>query len=332
MDFAIIGAGMAGLACADALKDAGHNVALFDKARGPGGRMSTRRMTTPLGNVSFDHGAQYFTARESGFRRLVDAWCEAKIALPWPTAGDDAWIGIPGMNAPVRHMAASHAVAWGSLVTGMVRKTNRWWLVGDFGEQGPFDALILAIPAEQAAAILSLHDFAMARIAMMARSQPCWTAMFAFDAPLDNVAPVIRNQGEIAWAARNSAKPGRCGPEAWVVQANASWSDCWLEAPLEQVSQMLLAALAEQAGRAVPKPIASAAHRWRYALSAGTGDGALWNPDLGLGACGDWLLGPRVECAWLSGRMLADICIGTDPIDQRFRLIQHADVQDAVLR
>jgi renalase len=332
MDFAIIGAGMAGLTCADALKDVGHNVALFDKGRGPGGRMSTRRMTTPLGNVSFDHGAQYFTARESGFRRLVDAWCEAKIALPWPTAGDDAWIGIPGMNAPVRHMAASHAVAWGSLVTGMVRKTNRWWLVGDFGEKGPFDALILAIPAEQAAAILSLHDFAMARIAMMARSQPCWTAMFAFDAPLDNVAPVIRNQGEIAWAARNSAKPGRCGPEAWVVQANASWSDCWLEAPLEQVSQMLLAALAEQAGRAVPKPIASAAHRWRYALSAGTGDGALWNPDLGLGACGDWLLGPRVECAWLSGRMLADICIGTDPIDQRFRLIQHAGVQGAVLR
>jgi predicted NAD/FAD-dependent oxidoreductase len=62
MDFAIIGAGMAGLACADALKEAGHNVALFDKGRGPGGRMSTRRMETPLGEVAFDHGAQYFTA------------------------------------------------------------------------------------------------------------------------------------------------------------------------------------------------------------------------------------------------------------------------------
>ena len=306
MDFAIIGAGMAGLACADALKDADHQVALFDKGRGPGGRMSTRRMETPLGDVAFDHGAQYFTARDPGFRRLTDAWCAAKIVLPWPAAGDDAWVGIPGMNAPVRHIAASHAVAWGNLVTGIVRNSNRWWLVGKEGNVGPFDAVILAIPAEQAAAILSLHDFPMARFALMARSQPCWTGMYVFDRPLDDVAPVIRNQGPIAWATRNSAKPGRCGPEAWVIQANACWTDAWLEAPQEQVSVMLLAALAEQTGRPIRKPIASASHRWRYALSAGTGDGALWNPELGLGACGDWLLGPRVECAWLSGRKMAE--------------------------
>ncbi len=306
MDFAIIGAGMAGLACADALKDAGHHVALFDKGRGPGGRMSTRRMETPLGDVAFDHGAQYFTARDPEFRRLTDAWCAAKVVLPWPAAGDDAWVGIPGMNAPVRHMAASHSVAWGSLITGMVRSSNRWWLAGEEGKVGPFDAVILAIPAEQAAAILSLHDFPMARFALMARSQPCWTGMFVFDRPLDDVAPVIRNQGEIAWATRNSAKPGRGGPEAWVIQANACWTDTWLEAPQEQVSAMLLGALAEQTGRPIREPIAAASHRWRYALSAGTGDGALWNPGLGLGACGDWLLGPRVECAWLSGRMMAD--------------------------
>lgn len=306
MDFAIIGAGMAGLACADALKDAGHNLALFDKGRGPGCRMSTRRMETPLGDVAFDHGAQYFTARDPGFRRLTDAWCAAKIVLPWPAAGVDTWVGIPGMNAPVRHMAASHAVAWGRLVTGIVRNTDHWWLVGEEGKVGPFKAVILAIPAEQAAAILSLHDFPMARFALMARSQPCWTGMFVFDRPLDDVAPVIRNQGEIAWATRNSAKPGRCGPEAWVIQANACWTNTWLEAPQEQVSAMLLAALAEQTGRPIQEPIAAASHRWRYALSAGTGDGALWNHDLGLGACGDWLLGPRVECAWLSGRMMAD--------------------------
>ena len=55
------------------------------------------------------------------------------------------------------------------------------------------------------------------------------------------------------------------------------------------------------AGSELPRPIAAVSHRWRYALSAGTGDGAMWNSDLALGVCGDWLLGPRVECAWLSG-------------------------------
>ena len=313
MNFAIIGAGMAGLACADALKTAGHCAALFDKGRRPGGRMSTRRLETPLGEAAFDHGAQYFTARDPGFRRLVDSWSDLGIAAPWPQAGADAWVGLPGMNAIVGQMAAPHAVQWGHLVTGMVRKHGAWWPIGKAGESGPFDAVILAIPAEQAAAILSLHDFSMARIALMARSQPCWTGMFVFDRPLDGLPSVMRGRGDIAWAARNSAKPGRSGPEAWVVQASALWSAARLEAPQEQILAMLHVALAEAAGCAIPAPVAAVSHRWRFALSAGTGDGALWNPEIGLGVCGDWLLGPRVECAWLSGRMLADSCIATQP-------------------
>lgn len=310
MRFAIIGAGMAGLACADALKAAGHNVSLFDKGRGPGGRMSTRRLETPAGPVSLDHGAQYFTARDPDFLRLVRGWSDQGIALPWPLAGADAWVGMPGMNAIVRHMAAAHDVSWAHLVSSLSRRNGAWWLVSNSSEAGPFDAVLLAIPAEQAAAMLSLHDFAMGRTALFARSQPCWTGMFVFSQPLDALPPLVRNTCNLAWAAGNSAKPGRAGPEAWVVQANATWSSEWLEAAPEQVSVMLLAELARATGCTIPEPVTAAAHRWRFALSAGTGDGALWNPDLRLGVCGDWLLGPRVECAWLSGRMLAERCGG----------------------
>ena len=311
MKVAIIGAGMAGLGCADALRDAGHSVAIFDKGRGPGGRMSTRRLQTPLGEVAIDHGAQYFTARDPGFSRLVEGWSEQGIAAPWAPAGPDAWVGVPGMSAIIKQMAADHAVAWRSLITGMARKHDQWWLTGEAGRSGPFDVVVLAIPAEQAAAILSLHDFVMARIALMARSQPCWTGMFVFDRPLDGLPSVIRNKGDIAWAARNSAKPGRAGTEAWVVQASPGWSDARLETPPEAVSALLLTALFDGTVSAPPEPIATAAHFWRYALSAGTGHGALWNRDIGLGVCGDWLLGPRVECAWISGQRLAEACIAS---------------------
>ena len=306
---AIVGAGIAGLACADALKAAGHEVSLFDKGRGPGGRMSTRRMETPLGEAAFDHGAQYFAARDPDFRAEVAGWQAGGIATPWPEAGAEAWVGVPGMNAVVCRMAANHMVELGLLVTGLVRKNGAWWLASQRGEIGPFDAALLAIPAEQAAAILSLHDFSMGRTALTARSQPCWTGMFAFSEALEHMPPVIRHAGNIEWAARNSSKPGRSGPEAWVVQMNAVWSTRWLESPPEDICAMLLAALAEAAGQALPAPVMATAHRWRFALSAGMGDGALWNGQLRLGACGDWLLGPRVECAWLSGRMLAERAI-----------------------
>jgi predicted NAD/FAD-dependent oxidoreductase len=226
------------------------------------------------------------------------------------------------MNAVIRQMTVGHEVNWGHLVSELLRKHGAWWLMGEAGESGPFDGVILAIPAEQATSILSLHDFPMARISLMARSQPCWTGMFVFDRPLDGLPALIRNRGDIAWAARNNAKPGRSGPEAWVTQASALWSAARLEAPQEQISALLCEALAKATSCEIPEPIVAVSHRWRFALSAGTGDGALWNPDIGLGVCGDWLLGPRVECAWLSGRMLADSRIGTDPIEWEIRLDQ----------
>lgn len=48
MRIGAIGAGMAGLSCAQALRRQGHAVVLFDKGRGPGGRMSSRRIDTRL--------------------------------------------------------------------------------------------------------------------------------------------------------------------------------------------------------------------------------------------------------------------------------------------
>jgi predicted NAD/FAD-dependent oxidoreductase len=77
MRIGIIGAGMAGLSCAQALRDQGHHPVLFDKGRGPGGRMSTRRIDTPLDEAAFDHGAQYLTARDPAFVAQVDRWAQA---------------------------------------------------------------------------------------------------------------------------------------------------------------------------------------------------------------------------------------------------------------
>jgi len=313
MQIAIIGAGMAGLAAANAFASAGHSVALFDKGRGAGGRMSTRRLTTPLGEAGFDYGAQYFTARDPAFVRVVRDWQDSGIATPWPLAGKDAWIGTPGMNAVIKHMAASHQITWNCLVGGAFRNGDQWWLSSNQGEAGPFDAIILAIPAEQAAAFLSLLDFGMARVAMSARSQPCWAAMFAFDQRLNGLPDIIRQDGDIAWAARNNAKSGRTGPEAWIVQAMPAWSVAHLECPQDEILRRLHATLEATAGHALPAPVAASAHRWRYALSAGTSDGALWNPLTQIGVCGDWLLGPRVECAWLSGQTLVQRVLASYP-------------------
>lgn len=306
MRVAIIGAGMAGLSCAERLAQFGHEVSLFDKGRGAGGRMSTRRIETQMGAASFDHGAQYFTVRDQGFAKVVADWSAKALAAPWPEAGLDAWVGVPGMSAVIREMANRQNVEFGFLAKGLVRDGFGWSIVGELETRGVFDAVVVATPAEQASSILALHDFDMARSALLARSQPCWTVMLAFATPAPAKSNIIRDRGPIAWAARNSAKPGRETVECWVIQGTATWSTAQIDEAADSVITLLKNALENEIGAPIPEILFSAAHRWRYALSSGAGLGALWNKEIGLGVCGDWLVGPRVECAWLSGQELAE--------------------------
>lgn len=301
----VIGAGMAGLSCASSLESVGYKVTLLDKARGPGGRMSTRRIETPLGGSAFDHGAQYFTVRNAGFREQVLVWETAGAAIRWPAAGADAWIGNPGMNAVIKAIAVGRNIHWQSLAVSVERKDGGWLVQTNTGTLGPFHSIAVAIPAEQAQPLILPHEPEFAAAAGLARSLPCWSAMFTFATPLPVSRDILRDRGPIGWAARNSAKPGRSGPEAWVVQGSAQWSENNLEVDADKVAACLLAEFAIALEVDLPEPLTATAHRWRYAQSAALGFGALWNSELRLGVCGDWLLGPRVECAWLSGQQLA---------------------------
>ncbi len=303
---AIVGAGMAGLACAEALRERGFATALFDKGRKPGGRMSSRSGDSPAGPVGFDHGAQYMTGRDPAFVARLAAWREAGLVAPWPAAGAEAWVGVPAMNAPLVALARDLPVRWETRVDALVREAAGWRLRGDGLDEGGFSAVLTAIPAEQTGPLLADHAPALAEVARGTPSAPCWTAMAAFPARLDVAGDVLRTDGAIGWAARNSAKPGRPATEAWVIQAGPDWSRAHLEEEADAVAQALLAAFFAAAGLAPVAPALLKAHRWRYARSGAARREVLWDPHARLGACGDWLTGPRVENAWLSGRRLAE--------------------------
>jgi predicted NAD/FAD-dependent oxidoreductase len=161
--------------------------------------------------------------------------------------------------------------------------------------------------------LLVAHDPAMAAMAQACPSAPCWTAMVAFDEPIAIAEDIIRDAGIIGWAARNSAKPGRGGTEAWVIQATADWSREHLEDDASSVVDALLSALTTKATQMLPAPVIRIGHRWRYARAKATQQhGALWNDAARIGAVGDWLLAPRIESAWLSGRMLAERILTVD--------------------
>lgn len=306
-DILIIGAGMAGLSCATLLARAGSDVRLLDKGRGPGGRMAARRAEIAGEIVSFDHGAQYFAARDEGFQAAVAEWEILGVVSRWDAAGPDAWVGIPGMNAPIRAMAQELDVRWATRALALQRNSDLWRV--DTGEEN-FTArhVLVAVPAEQAAELLNDVAPDLAAVATSVRSDPCWAVMAGFARRLDIEADGLRSpDAAIASAARNSAKPKRGGEECWVLHASPERSREIIDLPKEEAGAALLADFFKQTGTTPVDPIHIAAHRWLYAMPAAlAGEPARYDIELGLGIAGDYLHGPHVEGAFLSGRALAE--------------------------
>ncbi len=309
-DILIIGAGMAGLTCATALAHAGRDVRVLDKGRGPGGRMAARRAEVAGETVSFDHGAQFFTARDPGFQSAVKAWEAKGVVASWPAAGDEAWVGTPGMNAPIRSMAQALNVCWNIQVDGIKRHENQWFVSSS---EGSFSAksLLIAVPAEQAHALLNDASPQLAHIPAEVQSAPCWAVMAAFETRLPVDSDALSNpDAAISWAARNSAKPGRSGEECWVLHASPARSREVLDLPKEEVAALLLKDFFQQTGIAPVAATHLAAHRWLYAMPSTTaGDAAHFDGSARIGLAGDYCHSPRVEGAWISGKVLAEMVL-----------------------
>ncbi|MFN7055380.1 NAD(P)/FAD-dependent oxidoreductase [Hyphomonas sp.] len=315
MRIAVIGAGIAGLAAARKLANAGLEISVFDKGRGPGGRMASRRVLLEGREVSFDHGAQYFTARDPAFRAAVEGWIAEGAVAAWSPRrlgglpGEAWYVGQPGMNAVIRSLSGGLAVSWSTRVTAITGAPGEWWLQMEDGlEEGPFSRVIVAVPAEQAAPLLAGPAPALSEAAGRIRSLPCWTAMLVHDVPLGIELDAIEpppGASLIAWAARGSSKPGRADADAWVVQAAADWSSRHIELTPEEAASLLAAEFSHLTRAPVPAFIT--AHRWRYArVAEPLGQPFMADADLSIATCGDWHLGARVEAAWLSGHTLAE--------------------------
>ena len=324
---AVIGAGIAGAACAASLQQAGEQVSLFDKSRGAGGRMATRRAnwTDDAGaphSADFDHGAPWFSARHPRFRAAlaraqragaVQAW-QPQVHAAWPAPRNrPSFVATPNMPALCHYLVGELPVHTGHAVQRLQRNRAGWQLVLEGGVcAGPFDQVMLALPPAQAAVLLAGHQDGWADELMALRMHACWTLMAVtndVDWPWD-AADIDREP--LARVLRNDRKPGRqpyLGHASWVAHATPAWSAAHLEAEPQAVAADLGAALAALLPAGPLRWHHRHAHRWRYAAPAGTATRSrecLFDAELGLGVCGDHFGAGTVEAAWRSGDELAD--------------------------
>jgi renalase len=171
---------------------------------------------------------------------------------------------------------------------------------------GPFDAVMIALPAAQAASLLGTAVHAFGEAAGQAVLAPCWAVMAHFPSyDLTKPDVVQTEDSPVSWAAREGSRPGHSQePNIWTLHASAAWSRAHLDDEAGAVGQMLVHEF--RALTSAPPGDTIQAHRWRYALAeTSLGVPCLWDPKARLGVCGDWCLGRRIEAAYDSGIDLA---------------------------
>lgn len=310
----VVGAGISGLLAARRLAHRGANVRIFEKSRGLGGRLATRRGAAGV----FDHGAQFFTARDPQFQALGREWEKAGVVKPWADGfalsggglkqdGETRFCGTRGMTSLAKHLAEGLDLRLNTRVTGLESSAGGWQLTVEGGATFRGDAVLLTAPVPQSLALLSqggvrLHAAVQDRLERISYA-PCLALLIQLAGPSRIPTPGgVWFPGEpVAWMADNRLKgisEGRAS--AVTLHAGPDFSRRFWDAPEKEVTAQLLEVAEPWLGGA---PVQTQLHRWRYSLPIVTDTErclVLREPAV-LALAGDAFGGPRVEGAALSG-------------------------------
>jgi hypothetical protein len=282
----VVGAGIAGLACARELLDAGVPARVIERGRVVGGRLASKRLDDRYADI----GAAYLTADHPAFRGLLDSWRIAGLAHPWTdTFRVHDGAGVSSTTGPVRWAAPG---GLRSLAENLARELDVT-LRQEVTALPAADAVVLAMPGPQAQRITALdlaQEWSPVLSAVLTYPDRVWDdfhGAFVNDHP---VLTTICDDGD------------RRGDRAPVLVAHstADFARPRLADPAAAAGDMA-AAVGELIG--LPAAASVRVHRWTFAQPA-PGDG-LFHRAGNVYVAGDAFGRPRVQTAWLSGRAVA---------------------------
>lgn len=304
----VVGAGVAGLMAASALRDAGASVTVVDKGRSPGGRLATRR----VGGAVFDHGAQFFTVRDPRLAPQLARWRNAGAVEPW---FDDVFRGARGMSSLSRHLAEGLSITLDARVASVARHGEGWLVRTEAGAVWRGDTVILTAPVPQSLALVDAGGVTLStdlRASLEGLTYaPCLAGLFegAWPESLPSHGVARVESAPLSWLASNAAK-GISERPSLTAHASTAWSQARWGDDDDAVLEALREAVEGVTG-ATAIPVAL--KRWRYARPARTLPGPVVHRDgdarllfTGDAFDGD---GGRVEGAARAGLSAASIAL-----------------------
>lgn len=329
-DIAVIGAGIAGLICAQQLTQAGYSVVVVEKSRGVGGRIATRR----LHDTFADHGTCYLQPQGEPLERLVRVLHDCHVLEVWTdrvyelaphqkqlqaTKPSPRYIAPTGMTAIAKFLATGLEI-WLNRRVGAIAPTaeDYWHFTCDPTDTIAAKAVVVAIPAPQALMLLeSLSDNGLPAVFLeelrLVEFDPCLSVIAGYTNQ-SQLEPEWRaltfiDDPYLDWVGWDSSKRIAASAPVIVLHSSAKFAQQHLDTDdLHPAGYQMLSQAAERLLPWFNTPEWVQVHRWRYAFPRRPWQQAYLSAEtpLPLVCCGDWCGGNQVGSAMLSGLAAAE--------------------------
>jgi renalase len=318
----IVGSGVAGLAAARLLSQAGHDVVVWERSDHVGGRVET----VAIEGYVFDPGATSIAPRGMAIEHVMLHELDTShlLRVEEPIYTHEALRVIPGdpsRNAARYTYDEGNACLPKLLAEGLDVQLNRQ--VEEITRSGQSfvvfdeacDALILTAPIPQTSVLLwTLHE---SRPVANAKYRSCIAVMLGFAQPAPDVhyhaLLDVEQRHPLTWLSLESVKSPKRAPEgccAMLAQMGPSYSLMQYNKADQEIIDDVLIYLQRLYGAGFQQPIVAQVRRWKYSQPEMVAQFETVNPPSArLILAGDGLMAGRVESAFESGVKAARLLI-----------------------
>ena len=314
--FCVIGSGISGATIANLLSKK-HSIVLFDKARGPGGRASFKRLK---GKIGFDHGTQYFSPKTKEFKKFTTNLIKKKILKVW--RGKHIFlntkkkenkkhlkiIGKNGNNDISKYLLKNINCNYQTELKRISYKKKLWHLLFSDGKTRIFENIILTCPFPQLKKLSKkfINDtFLNKPIKMDANI----TTMIAIKKNKKVISSYFFEDPVLGWAGNeNSKKRFKSKYDLWTLQSTFKWANKKINQNKnnkKKNSKIMIDKFFQLTNIKKTKINFSLNHGWKYSSNSKPFKiKSFWDPKKKIGVCADWFVGPRLESGWISAQDL----------------------------
>ena len=320
-NIAIIGAGITGITLANLLQKK-YNLTVFEKSRGVGGRMATRRAEP----YQFNHGAQYFKIENKEFKDFMQPLMVNKIIKPLKTNqieilnkkvikrtkiyNQQYFTAVSKMNSVVKYLINNNfSIKLFCKIEKTLKENDNWFIIdSDKVSHGPYDWLFITIPPNQAIEILYNNSFKFLDIIKNIKMRSCYSLMLGFDEikEFDFDTALFLNE-DVQWLSISKKILEQKEYYNLLINSSYNFAEQNINSSKDKISNYLIKQVSDILQCELNNYKHKALHFWKYAMSEKNNNlGSLIDEDLKVIVCGDWCMNGKVEGGFLSAKNAAN--------------------------